>query len=99
MNQAVLIFSHSISPRLQYIVDFFSQYYGHIFGIIYDKEKFRASDLPCKINYSHQRIVEGEIFIFPNELLFEEIVRPVSVECFQTQSSGPSGYKAFFKTT
>ncbi|MGZ8538528.1 MAG: DUF7033 domain-containing protein, partial [Flavisolibacter sp.] len=100
----VLIFSVSISPRLQYVVDFLSGYYGHSFEIISDEQNYRDSDSACKINYSHQRIVQEEIFIESTSLLFETTVRPVNIECFFVNknrpdgSSRPDGYKALFKT-
>lgn len=104
MNAAALIYSHSISPRLQYVADFLSNYYGHSFNIISDKEKYRTSDFLCKINYSHQPLLAEEIFIYSNELLFDISVRPVSIECFNSDINRPDGYnqqhgyKAFFKT-
>lgn len=105
MNQAALIYSHTTSPRLQYVVDFLSGYYGQNFKLIYDEEKFIKSNEICKINYSHHRLVPGEIFILSNVLLFETTVRPVKIECFQINKNrpdgyhSPNGYKAFFKTS
>ena len=40
MNFSALIFSHSITPRLQYVVDFLSQYFGFPFKLISDEEKY-----------------------------------------------------------
>src|SRR5688572_14743118 len=105
MNQAALIYSHTTSPRLQYVVDFLSGYYGQSFKLIYDEEKFIKSNEICKINYGFHRLVAGEIFILSNVLLFETTVRPVKIECFQVNKNRPDGYqrpdgyKAFFKTS
>src|SRR5687767_3075687 len=105
MYQAALIYSHTPSPRLQYVVDFLSGYYSQSFKLIYDEEKFIKSNEICKINYGFHRLVAGEIFILSNVLLFETTVRPVKIECFHLtkhQSVGlnqSDGYKAFFKTT
>ena len=93
MKPAALIFSHSISPRLQYVVDFLSLYYGHSFKLVYDPEKYSSSDEPCKINYGYQRLSENEIFIHSHALLFESTIRVVKIECFQKNN-----FKAFFKT-
>lgn len=91
-NHTAIIFSHSITPRLRYIVDFLSQYYGLSFGLIPDEERYLQAEHPCKINYSFHRLADGELFIHPHSLLFESAVRPVKVECFEH-----NGYKAFFR--
>src|SRR5215203_3078391 len=92
MNHSALIFSHSTSPRLHYVIDFLTQYYGLSFKIIYDEEKYVAATDACKINYGYHRLVEGEIFILSHVLLFESSVHPVKIECFEKD-----GHKAFFK--
>ena len=105
MSYSALIFSHSITPRLRYVVDFLSRYYGVSLNLISDEETYRGAKQPCKINYSYHRIEKGEIFIHSHVLLFESFIRPVKVECFEIrrelQASGSplsSSYKAFFRT-
>lgn len=93
MNPAALIYSHSVSPRLQYVVDFLSKYYGLPFKLIFDEEKFINANELCKINYGYHRLTEGEIFIHSHVLVFETSIRPVKIECFERNN-----YKAFFKT-
>ena len=93
MNHSALIYSHSVSPRLQYVVDFIEQYFGCFFKMIYDEEKYIAAADNCKINYGYHRLSDGEIFIHSHVLLFESAIRPVKVECFEKD-----GYKIFFKT-
>jgi len=93
MTYAALIYSHSITPRLQYIVDFLSDYYGLPFRLTSDEENYIKWDVPCKINYSYHRISGDEIWIHSHALLFETAVHPVKVECFQHHT-----YIAFFKT-
>lgn len=97
---SVLVFSHSITPRLQYIIDFLSQYYGLSFKLISDEERFVKSTEKCKINYSYHRIDPSEIFIHSHALLFETFIRQIKVECFEknVRLSDGQGYKAFFKT-
>ena len=89
---SVLVFSHSITPRLQYITDLLSQYYGLSFKLTSDEERFVKAADRCKINYGYHRIDSSEIFIHSHALLFESSVRQVKVECFDK-----NGYKAFFK--
>ena len=89
---SVLVFSHSITSRLQYIIDFFSQYYGLSWKLTSDEERFRNATDTGKINYGYHRIDASEIFIHSHALLFESSVRQVKVECFEK-----NGYKVFFK--
>lgn len=90
---SVLIFSHSVTTRLQYITDFLSQYYGLQLKLISDEERFIKATGSCKINYGFHRLDSNEIFIHSHALLFESSVRQVKLECFER-----NGYKAFFKT-
>jgi len=92
MMSSVLIFSHSITPRLRYINDFLSEYYGVSFKLTSDEERFVKATDSCKINYGYHRIDHAEIFIHSHALLFESSIRHVKVECFEKH-----GYKAFFK--
>jgi hypothetical protein len=89
---SVLVFSHSITPRLRYISEFLSEYYGLPFKLISDEERFVAAAETCKINYGYHRLDPSEIFIHSHALLFESSVRHVKVECFEK-----NGYKAFFR--
>jgi len=92
MMNTVLVFSHSITPRLQYIIDFLSQYYGLSWKLTSDEDRFKKETNTCKVNYGYHRIDSSEIFIHSHALLFESSVRQVKVECFEKNS-----YKAFFK--
>lgn len=89
---SVLVFSHSVTSRLQYVTEFLSRYYGLPFKLISDEERFVSAQETCKINYNYHRIDRKEIFIHPHALLFESSVRQVKTECFEK-----NGYKAFFK--
>ena len=51
MTHAALVYSHSITPRLQYIVDFLSRYYGLPFRLTPNEEAYAKADIACKINY------------------------------------------------
>ena len=93
MEPAALVYSHSVSPRLQYVIEFLSGYYQLPFRMIYDEEKYISAIHPCKINYSYHRLTDDEIFIHSHALVFESSVRPVKTECFKKD-----GYTAFFKS-
>ncbi len=90
----MLIYSHTISTRLQYICKFILQeQMGIGFSLTIDSEGFKNHDGP-KINYSDLHI-EGDVFTIKNhELLFEENIKEQSIECFENNN-----YKSFFKTT
>lgn len=96
---AAIIYSHSISPRLQYVVDFLSQYYGHVFKLTSDEHLFTSSPLRCKINYSYHRIGDKAIWIHPHSLLFQTAIHPLQIECFKHLPQGESRetYTCFFK--
>lgn len=88
----MIIYSHTLTPRLQYAVDFLSQYYNEPIKLICDEEKYLAHADPHKINYSYHRLLPDEVWIHSHVLLFESTIRPVKIECFKLR-----GYKVFFK--
>lgn len=92
MNNAVLVFSHSITTRLHYIIDFMEQYFGHGFKITCDEDTFKDAVGTCRINYGYKRLCDDEIFIPAHVLLFESSIRPVRTECFER-----NGIKYFFR--
>jgi hypothetical protein len=89
----VIVFSHTITPRLRYVLDFIGkETIGRPFQGINDIETFRQHTGP-KINYSKERIAESEYRIQNTELLFEKGCNEQAIECFEIND-----YKAFFKT-
>jgi hypothetical protein len=89
----VIVFSHTITPRLQYVLDFIGkETIGKPFRGIDDIETFRQHTGP-KINYSKEKIADGEFRIQSTEFLFEKGCKGQTIECFEINS-----YKAFFKT-
>ena len=88
----MIIYSHTLTPRLQYVVDFLSQYYNTPIRLVCDEEKYLANPDPHRINYSYHRLAENELWIHSHVLLFESTIRPVKIECFEHHH-----YKAFFK--
>jgi hypothetical protein len=90
----VIVYSHTLSPRLQYIIHFLSHYFQHPFKLTASEQMY-ATSADFKINYSYQKIADDELYIAPHALLFETEKRHVQVKCFEHSN----GYKAFFETS
>ena len=89
----ILIYAHTTSPRLQYTCEFiFKELLGVDFAITIDSEEFINYE-GAKINYSNSEIQGPEFKIQNHTLLFENNIKPQTVECFLVND-----YKAFFKT-
>lgn len=88
----MLIYSTTITPRLQYVATFLSQYYSHPFLLTTDKHYFQVVDKP-KINYSTTNGEDYALWVQPVSLLMDKGMRQVAISCFDH----PEGYKAFFK--
>ncbi len=89
----MIIYSHIITSRLQYISDFISKEISQeSFQLTSDIEIFKEYAGP-KINYSNQRISEQEFFLQPHSLIFEKNIQSQKTDCFEVND-----YKAFFKT-
>ncbi|MCW3075155.1 MAG: hypothetical protein JWP69_2224 [Flaviaesturariibacter sp.] len=88
----VIVYSHTASPRLLYLLDFLSHYYGQPFILADDKEVFLKEE-GTKINYSNNSL-ESAIQIVPTGLLFQKGIHPIEIHCFQHQAD----FIAFFKT-
>ncbi len=89
----MIVFSNTITPRLQYILDFIGkETIGKPFQGVDDIETFRQHTGP-KINYSNERITGSEFRIQNTQLLFEKGCNEQGIECFEINN-----YKAFFKT-
>ena len=89
----VIVYSHTLCPRLQYIIDFLAFYFQHPFKITANEQAYATSP-DYKINYSHQRIDDKEIYIAPHALLFENEKRKIQIRCFEQ-----NGYTAFLETS
>jgi hypothetical protein len=88
-----LIFTDTITPRLQYITDFIGkEIYGKPFELTTDADLFSNHTGP-KINYSHKRINNEELLLNNCDLLFENLIREQNISCF-----GINDFRAFFKT-
>lgn len=89
----MLIYTPTITSRLQYIADFFGkEITGRSFELTTDKESYLKSAAE-KINYSPERISANEFWLKPHSLLFEDSIKEQIVQCHEV-----NGQKAFFKT-
>jgi len=89
----VLIYTQTITPRLQYIADFLGkEITSKSFEITTDKEYYLKGSI-AKINYSAERISTEEFWLNPHSLLFENKISEQFIQCFEV-----SRQKAFFKT-
>lgn len=88
----VVVYTHTLSPRLQYILIFLSDYFQQPFTATTDKEAFINAE-GARINYSDTRFGVEELHIQPVSLLFEKDIHPLTIECFEI-----NGFKAFFRT-
>ncbi len=88
----MIVYSHTLTPRLEYIINFLSQYFQTPIRLICDEEKYLAHPDAHRVNYSYHRLLDNELWIHSHVLLFESTIRPVKIECFDLQ-----GHKAFFK--
>ena len=90
----VLLYAENITPRLVYIIDFFSgQLFEERIQITSNIAAYRESNLP-KLNYSKTETGENEFFIQNTRLLFETGIRFQEIECFEVNF-----HKAFFQTS
>jgi len=89
----VIVFSNTVTPRFQYILDFIGkEINGEPFQIFTNATDFRDYSGP-KINYSKERITAEDFFLRPHAILFEKNIQLQSIDCFDVK-----GAKAFFKT-
>lgn len=90
----MLLYCNTITPRLQYVVDFFSkELFDAPILITSDSNVFQRNDGP-RLNYSSE-VFPGAVFtIHPVGLLLEKGISPQSIHCFNVQ-----GNRAFFSTT
>jgi hypothetical protein len=82
----MLIFSENITPRLRYIIHFFSQEISdEEWRISSDAEEFITSHKP-KINYSNHHLNGNCLHIVPHTILFENIIVEQNIQC--TKNNG-----------
>ena len=90
----LLIYSHTVSSRLQYICHFiFKEQLGLDYKLTIDSESFKNHP-GAKINYSDSKIADDEFYMQNHPLLFENDIKVQATDCFMVND-----IKAFFKTT
>lgn len=89
----LLFYTHTITPRLQYIVDFISnEFFYDPIGFTTNADEFKRHEGP-RLNYSDSDFSEQEFFIKSTSLLFESDIKPQTIDCFEVDYQ-----KAFFQT-
>jgi hypothetical protein len=89
----LILFSHTATPRLQYIAEFIGkELKAERVTLTSSLEEYNRY-AGIKINYTNKKVSEKEIWIAPHTLLFETTIQQQPVECFEVNAN-----KAFFKT-
>jgi hypothetical protein len=88
----LIIYSHTATPRLHYVLNFLSSYYSAEFAVTTSQQEYEAAE-GVKINYTPQPLHTDTIWIEPQGLLFDKGVRRQAITDFQH----PNGYKAFYR--
>ena len=90
----VVLYAENITPRLLYIIDFFStQLFDHSIQVTSDITQFGESVLP-RVNYSSTETGDEEFFIRNTALLFETGIKFQEIDCFELNF-----HKVFFQTS
>jgi hypothetical protein len=88
----MLVYTTHITPRLQYIFDYFNEKMG-LQAVLTSDEQLYKTHLSEKINYSAKRIDTEEIFIQPFGLIHESDISKQHIACFDWKET-----RIFFKT-
>lgn len=89
----LLMYVQTDTPRLQYIVNFFSQeLFDRPIVITTDKQEYCVYE-GAKINYSPAPVASHELLVPPVSLLFEKGIRQQEIDCFTAGE-----HMAFFRT-
>jgi len=89
----VIVFTNTITSRLQYIAGFISKQLTGNTGTVTNSVDEYKNYNGIRVNYSSQRISEEELFIVPHTLLFESTIKEQDINCFEW-----NGEKVFFKS-
>lgn len=89
----LLVYTHTITPRLQYVADFIGkEIFDAPMHITIGEQEFKNYAGP-RLNYSDNDFSEHEFFIKAKSLLFEPDIKEQSIDCFEINFN-----KAFFQT-
>lgn len=82
----IVVYSDSISPRLQYVCSFiFEELMGVQYRILCNGDEYKTAD-GFKINYSNNPVVADECHLPVQGLLFEAGIRPQVIDCTEYNS-------------
>jgi hypothetical protein len=90
----LLLHSKSITSRLQYVVNFFSQELFDEPIVLTSNKNYYIHYKGPKINYYYQELCDEEFLVSPVPLLFESGIKEQDTSCFEINF-----HKAFFQTT
>lgn len=85
------IYTHHITPRLQYVVSFIQQLFTQPVQIVTTIGDLAGNEVI--INYSREVLNVKNFTISPHSLLTESAIQAQAIDCFET-----NGIKAFFAT-
>lgn len=89
----LLFYTHTITNRLRYTVEFFGrELFNEAIQITTDAAYYRAYEGP-RLNYSDTDFSEEEFYVKPHDLLFQTGIRAQETDCFELNFQ-----KAFFPT-
>ena len=88
----MIVYSHTTTPRLHYVLDFLSSYYGAEFIVTTNLQEYEKAE-GVKINYTPQPLSMDTLWIEPQGLLFDKGVRQQAIRVFHHTN----GYKAFYR--
>jgi hypothetical protein len=89
----LLFYTLTVTPRLQYIVDFISkELFDEPITFTTDAGSFKSATVP-RLNYSGNDFSEQEFYIKATPLLFETDIKTQPVDCFEADY-----HTAFFQT-
>lgn len=88
----MIVYSHTATARLHYVLQFLSSYYRAEFLVTTSQQEYESAE-GVKINYTPQPLPADTVWIEPQGLLFDKGVRPQAIQVFDH----PQGYKAFYR--
>lgn len=88
----MVVYCHTATPRLHYVIDFLSRYYGLPIQLTTDRQVYLAAG-DARINYTNGAVDPGEIIMHPHALLFEKGITDRVPDVFVYEKT-----KAFFRT-
>ena len=75
----MLLYTHTITPRLRYIVEWFQEHHLNEAIELTDSVDYFRSYTGARINYSAQRVTDKECWIEPHSILFEEDIHAIPI--------------------